>query len=196
MLIGNVIGIGVVSKIRKVFVKDSFNRPNLSTLGNTETGQEWKYDAVNGAFGIVDNTAYPSQSKTLNNASCDAGKSDCRVKVTIVKYSDYSGILLRRSSDMNLSYYMCFRKPVSNDSMIMYRWTGSSNTTVLTISGLVLTDGDKWEIECIGSRYKCYQNGVFVGEVDDSTYVNNTHFGLITSGNNASRFDNFIVEEL
>lgn len=51
------------------------------------------------------------------------------------------------------------------------------------VSGVDINGWNEWEVEVNGSRIRVYLNGRLLGEVHDSTYVNDPYFGLyIASG--------------
>ncbi|MEK4910570.1 hypothetical protein [Niallia sp. FSL M8-0099] len=198
MIIG--MGIGLLSpkfeaKTKMIF-KDDFNRANSDVLGNG-----WQYYNTGSGFlttfCIDNNTAAPKSAITSANAFQDCGVSDnLKISVKFVAYANFSGITFRRSSDPLVNTMLSLRS-VDGSTMRVDRWVGgSNNTTIMTLSGLTLVNGDVWSVECNGSEIKVYQNGVLRGTVVEASGQSNTSHGIMASGNLTARFDDFTVEEI
>ncbi|MCM3444388.1 hypothetical protein [Metabacillus halosaccharovorans] len=198
MLVG--LGLGVVfsnfvKKLKLIF-KDEFNRVNNDLLGNG-----WQYYSTDTGFqttfGVDNNQMASKTSTTSANTYRETGISDnMRISAKFSVYANFSGITFRRSADPLLNTMVSLRS-IDATTMRVDRWVGgSNNTTIMTLSGLTLTNGDIWSVECRGSEIKIFQNGILRGTVNEPSGQSNTCHGIVSSGNTASRFDDFTVEEI
>jgi hypothetical protein len=173
-----------------VLVSDSFNRADNTTLGNTETGQTWKY--FSGTFGISGNQALAKTATIHNNAFVDVGSGDYRISATF-SGANFTGLVFKRNSNPATNDFYVLR--INSSVLQLYRNSGGSFTSLSSVSS-TNNVGDILSVECIGTTIKFYQNGVLKGTVTDATLTANTGYGLYSSNNTTSSFDDFQIEDL
>lgn len=189
MLNGIGVGIGFGGKVRKILIKDSFNRADsATTLGNTETGQTWV--AQSAAWGTSGNAAYltAGSSRTVISTAISNNYAVQITLKTVTSLDNLQRVIFRYVDTSNELY---FGKATAAQYQLVKRVAGSA-TTLATIPQAP-ANGDVLRVEVRGSNIIAKINGVTVATVNDAANQSGTGFGLF-SADNVGRFDDFVVE--
>ncbi|MGO5010785.1 hypothetical protein ACTQ5K_02705 [Niallia sp. Sow4_A1] len=185
MIIANALSIGVISKSKKMFLLDRFNRPD-GTVGNAETGQPWSIEA--GTFEIRNKQLMLVQTSGQRDfISAETGLSDFVVNVTFVNNLSGSRVFFR-ALDGGKAYFM------SNASGIykLYR----DSTQIAQTNLAVPSPNDKIKVIVKDNLIKCFVNGIEVMSVEDGAYPKQTKIGVGSWNTSGMIYDDIIVEEL
>jgi hypothetical protein len=176
-----------------VIVQDSFNRANSTTsMGVADTGQTWQYFSAN-SWGISSNQAYCSTGVVNNSCFVDIGVSgDTKTSVKINVIEQYSALAVRRNSNPSTNEFYGVR--YNNGSLQVVK-VSAGGTSTIGSGSVTMVNGDTLTVECIGTSIKAYVNGVLIVTVTDSSYTNNTGYGLYLTNRTTTRFDDFIIED-
>lgn len=203
MNIGIAIGIPFQNKIKKILLKDSFNRADIpNSLGAAETGQMWVGNV--GTWGVINNKAYSSSDINQDFVSVDLGVSNfsygCVISFDTTSISIYRLMhIVFRTLDVNNHLLV----EVFNGFIRLYRCV-SGSYTLLSQTPMTTTSNTDYAltISCTGNNIGVYVNGglkinytLSGGDTSFSTY---TKIGarMIKAGapTNPARLDNVIVE--
>ncbi len=173
------------------YVSDSFNRANLSTLGNTDTGQPWIITSGS-SFGISSNQAYPVNGcPAPGYAVVDSGRSDATIQITLPTNPQDVRIPFRYVDSSNM--YWIERPGGAPAFYTLNRLVGGSRIVIGT-SSIGAADGDTLRIYLSGSNIRLFVNGVQSMNITDSS-LNGTRHGIGLWCTGAVRYDNFSVSE-
>lgn len=172
-------------------VADDFNRADTTAgLGTSLTGQAWS-TATGNNMGIQSNQAYlPTAANS--RAIIESGSGDHRVGMTYPVRGTSGWIIFRYVDGSNL-----WRVGHSSSGVIQLQKIVGGSVTALTGSGLfnLLRDGDRLEVEAVGSSIRLFLNGREFYKVTDSALTTGTKVG-INVDNITARFDNFTARSI
>jgi len=138
-----------------ILVKDSFNRANsTTTLGNTETGQTWKY-GNNSVWGIYNNAAYCVSGSNPVLTYVDAGQSDVDITVKVTTVNDNNAIIFRIDSSINSYFELGI-----NGVLTKFNEGNSNDHVTIVSSGQSFVSGDIARIVAQGNTITGYKNGI------------------------------------
>lgn len=174
----------MASKI--IYVSDSFNRSNSSTLGTSDNGKTWS--TIAGNCTISSNTASLTGS-TNNVALLNVGVASYEISCDIVSNSLPSCHIVFRS-DSGWSQKMYLRLTATALQLV-------KENTVLDSYSTTRTNGQTYNLKliCNGSNLSCYLDETLRISFTDSSYSSNTYAGLY-SYNSGCTFDNFKISSL
>jgi hypothetical protein len=187
MRIGIGIGLDFSKKVRRVVIRDSFNRADNSvTPGNADTGQAWVNSAASVA-GIQSNRLVFSLSAT-GNSTIDCGISDCIISIKFVTVFQ-SQRLLCRWVDANNEIYVDMGTTTASLIKRIVGATTSIGSMPIPVAGDTIT------VVLLGSNISVYVNGVLKINVTETFNQTATKLGVRIAGTTAfgSTFDNLIV---
>ena len=186
--------LGILENKMILRVSDSFSRAdNPSIIGSADTGQSWT--VLTGAtWGVNSNKAYASAAYGGSCAWINSALSNCTVSATFDIYATSSGLIVRKNATIDIATLNCIslRSTLAGD-VLLQRWDNGTPTTIGSITGLTLTNGDIWSLECVGSTIKAYQNGILRINATEASHTINTRHGLMASNTTVPRFGNFKV---
>jgi hypothetical protein len=120
------------------------------------------------------------------------GSGDYKISATF-SGANFTGLVFKRNSNPATNDFYVLR--INSSVLQLYRNSGGSFTSLSSVSS-TNNVGDILSVECIGTTIKFYQNGVLKGTVTDATLTANTGYGLYSSNNTTSSFDDFQIEDL
>ena len=180
----NILGINNV-------IVDTFNRPNSTTPGTTDTGQQWMSISTAGTFTINNNQLF---SDATPRASVLASPRNYKVgfRYILGGTNTISGLVMKINDD----HYDCLRLVVSGGQWRFQRRVPPDGKTTILASFGEVNIGDYVEVLVNGDRFDVYINGEYKGGVNES-YNNEIDFVGFYSGDNTNiRYDDFILEGL
>jgi len=187
MLIGNINSLGITSKVKRVVVKDTFNRVNNNTtLGTADTNQNWQ--SLSGVWGIADNKVKLITSSGVRDyIVIDSGVFDCEIQISMVQYLAYARLAFRVTDLSNM-----FFLTADYDSAYRLYKLSAGTTTLLGVFNTKASHGDIMKVRLEGTSITVLINGNEVMRVNDSFNQKATKHGFGGVGSNFI-FDDFLV---
>ena len=173
---------------------DDFNRADSTTgLGVATTGQTWT-KTLGGDFGIQSGRLYlPAAANS--RAVVNVGASNVRVGADFPVIGAAGWVIFRYVDGNNL-----WRFGHSGSGVIqLHKIVAGTLTDVSAVGGQSrfnrLRDGDRLEVEAVGSRIALFLNGIEFWSTEDSANLSGTSVG-VNADNTTVRMDNITVRAL
>jgi hypothetical protein len=173
MNIGMVLGIPFINKIRRLLARDTFNRPDSTSLGKADTGQTWEM-----LYGIyeIKNKQLICQGSSNTIGCLNVNKTDYRVISEIFTTANTTLGFAFRIIDKD-RFYAC---RVYQGNLEVYKFNGA--TTLIGNYNTVGYGLKTLMIEVVGSTFKCYVNNQLLLTIVDSDLANTSKVGFRGSG--------------
>ena len=173
--------------IEKIMVSDDFNRIDSEfEIGKTTQGFIW--NNIGYELGILNGEVYNNNGKN-GIAVLDVKESDINISVNYSVASSDQWIVFRVKDIYNF-----LRVGKVGGNIYIQRVQNGLATTILSESKL-LNNNDELKVSTSGENIKIYVNGVLIGQVNETAYIEETKVGLQTCSLDA-RFDNFKVTKV
>jgi hypothetical protein len=147
------------------------------------------WTTAQGGFAIWNNAAYGTDGAVLNLAfwNADAFAADQYAQATLAATSNGAGLCVRMGVAKN-GYGFSI---VDTTEIKIDRFDAGIFTTLQSVSGLTITNGQLWRLEVSGSDIKVFQDGVQRGTTQvDATYTTGSA-GLYAALASGAEIDNF-----
>lgn len=159
---------------------DSFDRADsLTTLGFTDTGQQWLYP--NGTWGISSNAAYSVASVVGALAVFETGLTNIDLTTPVTLSGGNSGIVVRNDTSNN--WYMFIATSIAWE---LWSVVAASGTKIASGS---VTVGTPIRLLVYNTQIYLIANNVLLTRFDDSTVTSGTRVGLYASSNTTFRWN-------
>lgn len=184
------LSLGLGSKIPydTVSVYDSFDRADLGSLGNADTGQAW--EVLSGTWGISANKAFkPSNGLDAYNVAVQAGLSNCSISA-ILGGSDLARARLAfRVTDQHNFLYVLAN---TDGTYKLYKVEGDALEVLGTANVMPVLD-DEVEIILYNENIMLRVNGEFILSVTNTFNQNAVKHGLMSTTASGGTWDNFKI---
>lgn len=184
---------------------DRFTRANsASTLDSLDSGQTWTVETGSGAvWGISEQQPYVvSGANALSGAVVETNISTAvLIELDVTVTEGHSAGVIYRSDGNHTSgnKWLALLTIVSGAGRLtIQRVSAGSATTVATVSGLAITEGQvkKLGVHLFADAHKFFLNDSLLHELSDATHQARTKHGIIVTANGTKNLDNFFVREV
>lgn len=175
---------GIEPDLERVPVRDTFDRPNSTVIGNADTGQRWKSYVLNHTWGIQNNQAYPVIKKANHPLFLETYMSDnIAIVYTIGVMAAYAQFMWRIDSPIENFFAL--------EETTIYRAKNTQWSTVTTIPKAPV-NGDVLRIELRGNEHKIFINGVLQKTFTHDDFLTGSRHGF-GSDSSSVRINSFEV---